>query len=119
MNIKSKISLLLDCKPIINKEDNTIFFYPHDKKDKKIINESNFENVWTWLIPEGQDVIGTGRWCVDRNAYVITEKSWATLFKPTDLFKPTGKPKIKSLFFKFLPRDFKTIENYVKEEKNA
>ena len=106
MNIKSKISLLLDCKPIINKEDNTIFFYPQVKKDNKIISESNFENVWTWLIPEGQDVIGTGRWCVDRNAYVITEKPWTTLFLISEIDN--------SLSFKLLPRDFKTIENYEK-----
>ena len=115
MNIKSKISLLLDCKPIINKEDNTIFFYPQVKKDNKIISESNYENVWTWLIPEGQDVIGTGRWCVDRNAYVITEKPWTTLFKQIGTFSANGEKEIGDIIsFKLLPRDFKTIENYEK-----
>ena len=99
MNIKSQISLMLDCKPIINKEDNTIFFYPQVKKDNKIISESNYENVWSWLIPEGQDVISTGLWCVDRNAYVITEKPWTTF---------------NCLSFKLLPRDFNTIDNYEK-----
>ena len=109
MNIKSQISLMLDCKPIINKEDNTIFFYPQVKKDNKIISESNYNNVWTWLIPEGQNVISTGLCWIDRNAYVITEKPWTTLLKPTNKDKT-----INCLSFKLLPRDFNTLDNYEK-----
>lgn len=102
MNYKSYINDLLKLKPIINKKDNSIFFYRDDKEDCKVIKDalksSLVNNFWTWTIEDDVDVLSNGFWLINRNAYVITNYPYK---------------RKKNVGFRILPRDFKTIENYV------
>ena len=98
MNYKSYIDDVLKLKPIINKKDNSIFFYNDDKDDYKVINDalksSLVNNFWTWTIEDGVDVLSNGFWLINRNAYVITNYPYR---------------KKKNVGFRMLYKDFKKI----------
>ena len=104
MNIKSELHKLLEYKPIINPNTKDIFFDPYEKNDVKIMKKYSINHFWTWLIPEGKDILSSGYWTIDRNAYVITEK-------------PLSKDKEypNDISFRLLPRDF----DYLKTEFNT
>lgn len=100
MNYKSYIDDVLKLKPIINKKDNSIFFYNDDKDDHKVINDalklSLVNNFWTWTIEDGVDVLSNGFRLINRNAYVITNYTY----------------RKNNVGFRMLPRDFKKIQLY-------
>ena len=103
MNRKSELHKMLEYKPIINPNTKDIFFDPYEKKDVKIMKKYSINHFWTWLIPDGKDVISSGYWNFDRNAYVITE---IPLSKDKEY--PNG------ISFRLLPRDFAYL-NEMKE----
>ena len=99
MNRKSELHKLLEYKPIINPNTDDFFFDTHGKEDRKFMSKFYYNQIWTWMLVEDKDILTSGYWLVNRNAYVITEKP-----VPEDRVFPND------ITFQLLPRDFSYLD---------
>ena len=99
MNRKSQLHKLLEYNPILNPNSGDFFFDTSVSDDLAIMQTYNTNQIWSWTIPEGKDIISSGYWRFDRNLYLITEKP-----------VPEDKVYPKHITFVMLPRDFKYLD---------